>query len=79
MVSPVYDKLAKEYDNFKFCKINVDEHQKIAGQFGIHSIPMQMFFAGGKKVDEILGAVPEQMIRAKVDEVLGKFGAGQAS
>ena len=34
---------------------------------------MQMFFANGEKVDEILGAVPEQLIRAKVDEVLQRF------
>jgi len=73
MVSPIYDKLAEEYDNFKFCKVNVDQHTQIAKKYQIMSIPMQMFFAGGEKVDEILGAVPEQMIRAKVDEVIQRF------
>jgi thioredoxin-like negative regulator of GroEL len=34
---------------------------------------MQMFFANGEKVDEILGAVPEYMIRAKVEEIRQKF------
>jgi thioredoxin-like negative regulator of GroEL len=34
---------------------------------------MQMFFADGEKVDEILGAVPEQTIRAKVDEIIRRF------
>ena len=37
------------------------------------SIPMQMFFVGGEKVDELLGAVPEQMIRSKVDDVVRRF------
>ena len=73
MVSPVYDKLSEEYDNFKFCKINVDENQRIAQKYQVMSIPMQMFFANGEKVDEILGAVPEQIIRAKVDEVIQRF------
>ena len=34
---------------------------------------MQMYFADGEKVDEILGAVPEEMIRSKVDDILRKF------
>jgi len=32
-----------------------------------------MFFADGEKVDELLGAVPEQMIRSKVQEIMQRF------
>jgi len=71
MVSPIYDKLSGEYEGrFKFCKVNVDENQDTARKYMIMSIPMQMFFVNGEKVDEILGAVPEHIIRAKVDEIL---------
>jgi len=73
MVSPIYDKLAKEYENFKFCKINIDENPATANQYNIMSIPMQMFFVGGEKVDELLGAVPEHVIRSKVDDVIQRF------
>jgi len=73
MVSPIYDKLAKEYGNFKFCKINVDENPATANKYNIMSIPMQMFFANGEKVDELLGAVPEEVIRSKVDDVIDRF------
>ena len=73
MVSPVYDNLSEEYENFKFCKINVDENPETAGKYKILSIPMQMFFANGEKVDELLGAVPEQIIRSKVDDVIQRF------
>jgi thioredoxin 1 len=74
MVSPIYDKLSKEYDGrFKFCKINVDENRLIAEKYQIMSIPMQMFFADGQKVDEILGAVPEHTIRTMVDSILGIY------
>ena len=74
MVSPIYDKLSGEYDGrFKFCKINVDENQRTASKYQIMSIPMQMFFVDGQKVDEILGAVPEDTIRTMVDGILRNF------
>jgi thioredoxin 1 len=73
MVSPVYDKLSEEYENFKFCKINVDENPQMARKYGIMSIPMQMFFVNGEKVDEILGAYPERVIREKVEDVIERF------
>lgn len=76
MVSPIYDKLAEEYaGSFKFCKINVDENPQTAMGYQIRSIPMQMFFFKGQMVDHILGAVPEDMIRAKVEEIIKKFPA----
>jgi thioredoxin 1 len=74
MVSPIYDKLSEEYDGrFKFCKINVDENQRTAGKYQIMSIPMQMFFADGERVDDMLGAFPERAIRSKVESILKKF------
>lgn len=73
MVSPIYEKLSEEYKDFKFCKINVDENPRMARGFNIRSIPMQMFFSNGEKVDEILGAVPERVIRSKVEEILERF------
>jgi len=74
MVSPIYDKLSEQYDGrFTFCKVNVDENQRTAMQYQIMSIPMQMFFVDGQKVDEILGAVPESTIRTMVDDILERF------
>jgi thioredoxin 1 len=74
MVIPIYEKLSEEYEGrFKFCMINVDENQRTAREYQIMSIPMQMFFNDGEKVDEILGAVPEQAIRSKVEDIIKRF------
>ncbi len=74
MVIPIYEKLSEEYQGrFKFCMINVDENQRTAMKYQIMSIPMQMFFADGQKVDEILGAVPEHTIRTMVEGILKDF------
>ncbi|MFC1852093.1 thioredoxin [candidate division CSSED10-310 bacterium] len=74
MVSPIYDKLSQEYDGkFKFCKINVDENQQAAMKYQISSIPMQMFFVDGQKIDQILGAVSEDTIRTMVDSIIRSY------
>jgi thioredoxin 1 len=74
MVIPIYEKLSEEYEGrFKFCMINVDENQRTATKYQIMSIPMQMFFVDGQKVDEILGAVPEDTIRTMVEGILQNF------
>jgi thioredoxin 1 len=74
MVIPIYEKLSEEYaGRFKFCMINVDENQRTAMKYQIMSIPMQMFFCAGEKVDEILGAVPEQAIRSKVQDIIKRY------
>ncbi len=71
MVAPVVEKLAKEYDGkFKFCKINVDDNPKTARDFGVMSIPYLVFFKGGEKVEEIVGAVGEGVLKPKVDALL---------
>jgi len=78
MVSPIYDELSEEYDGkFKFCKIDVDKNRQTAIKYQIMSIPMQMFFIGDQKVNEILGAVPEYIIRAKVSGILQNFTADE--
>jgi thioredoxin 1 len=74
MVIPIYEKLSEEYEGrFKFCMINVDENQRTAVKYQIMSIPMQKYFVNGENVDEILGAVPEQAIRSKVEDIVKRF------
>lgn len=71
MLGPVIEKLADAYaGKVKFCKINVDENPETAMKYGIMSIPTVLFFKGAQKVDESLGAVPEAMIRPKVESLL---------
>jgi len=71
MIAPITEKLAEEFDGrVKFCKLNVDQNNQTAVKYQIMSIPLLSFFKDGEKVDESLGAVPEAMIRPKVDKLL---------
>ena len=71
MIAPITEKLAEEFDGrVKFCKLNVDQNNQTAVKYQIMSIPLLIFFKDGEKVDESLGAVPEAMIRPKVENLL---------
>jgi thioredoxin 1 len=70
-LAPITEKLAGEYTGkVKFCKLNVDENRDTARKYQVMSIPLLLFFNSGQKVDESLGAVPESMIRPKVEALL---------
>lgn len=67
MIAPVVEELAEQYDGkVKFAKVDVDDQQKYAGQFGIRSIPTLLIFKDGKVVDQIIGAVPKGELDKKV-------------
>lgn len=71
MITPITDKLSEEYaGRVKFCKLNVDENHQMAMKYQVMSIPLLLFFKEGQQVDSVLGAVPESMIRPKVEALL---------
>jgi len=71
MIAPITEKLSEEYKGrLKFCKLNVDENPQMARQYQVMSIPLLLFFKDGQVVDQSLGALPEHMIRPKVEALL---------
>lgn len=71
MIIPTLEELAKEYrGKVKFCKINVDENQAKATEYKVMSIPNLKFFKNGELMDELIGVVPKEMIREKIEAIL---------
>lgn len=69
-IAPVTEKLAREYrGRVKFCKLNVDENRTTAGKYQVMSIPLLLFFKGGKVAEQIVGAVSESTVRSKIEAV----------
>jgi thioredoxin 1 len=71
MVEPVLKKLSDKYQGkVKFCRMNVDENQKIPSQYHVMSIPNMIFIKDGKVIDTAVGAMPEAALQGKVEALL---------
>ncbi len=72
MIAPIIDELAAEYDGkAMIAKVDVDNNQQVAMQYGIRSIPTILMFKGGEQVETIVGAVPKEQIQNKLNALMG--------
>ena len=71
VIAPVVEELANDYEGkIKFGKVNVDDHNMVASEYGVRSIPTLLIFKNGAVVDQIVGAVPKEKITAILDTVI---------
>lgn len=71
MMGPAIDKLAEEFEGrAKVGKVNVDEYQERASEYGVQGIPSLKIFKGGKLVAEVTGAVPIDVLRGKLEDAI---------
>ena len=88
---PMLTRLTDEYaGQFLLAKVNIDDQQELAVQYGVRSVPTVKLIRHGQVIDEFTGAIPEQQIRAFLDphieresdrrmpEIMAQFQAGDA-
>ncbi len=72
MVAPLIDELCAEYEGkITFGKVNVDEEAKIAGKYGVMSIPTLILFKDGKPLSNLVGFRPKAELKRSLDAALG--------
>ena len=70
MLSPILDELAQEYDGrIRIGKVNIDEHQELAAQYGIRSIPTLLLFQQGQVAEQLVGLRSKRDLKAAFDRV----------
>ena len=63
IIGPIIDEIANEYSGkLKVAKLNVDEAQQLAIQYGVMSIPTLMVFKNGKVIDQVIGAMDKDQL-----------------
>jgi len=71
MLAPTIEKLAEENQGkLKVCKLNTDENQNIAAQYGIQGIPTLIVFKEGKEAGRTVGVMSKEKLQEKLDPVL---------
>jgi len=70
MITPILGELADEYENrVKIGKVNIDEQQGLASEYGIRAIPTLLLFDKGQVADQIVGLRSKRDLKASFDRV----------
>lgn len=70
MITPILGELADEYDGrVKIAKVNIDEQQGLAAEYGIRAIPTLLLFDKGQVADQIVGLRSKRDLKASFDKV----------
>ena len=67
--APIFEKAAEEYPDVVFGKVNIDEQQAIATQYGVHSVPTIMVARDGILLMNQGGSLPEDAFAKLIDHV----------
>lgn len=71
MLSPVYNSLGEEMqDNTEFLKVDIDESMELAERFLVTTVPTVIVFKNGKEMDRLVGFIPKNNLKEKVEQYL---------
>jgi len=72
MIAPIVEELAGECEGkLKVVKVDVDSNQDIAFKYAVMSIPTLGIFKGGEMVERLVGYMPKQQLKRRIDTALG--------
>ena len=70
-IAPLIEELAAEYEGKAIIgKVNVEDEDELATQFGIRNIPTVLFIKNGNVVDKQVGACPNSELENKLTSLL---------
>ena len=70
MIAPVLEELAGEFaGRARIGKVNIDNDQELATQYGIRAIPTLLFFKGGPVAEQVVGAKSKKELKASLERL----------
>ncbi len=71
ILHPIIDQFANDYEGkVAVCKVDVDQNQELTRKYSIRGIPTILFFKNGEIKDQVVGALPEEQLKPKIDALL---------
>ena len=66
-IAPILDELAEEFaGKLRIAKVNIDENEDVAAEYGIRAIPTMLLFKGGQVVEQFVGMMPKATLKEKI-------------
>ena len=66
-IAPILEELAAEFDGkLKIAKVNIDDNDAVAAEYGVRAIPTMILFKGGKAAETLVGMMPKAALKAKL-------------
>ena len=66
-IAPTLEELATELDGkLTIAKVNIDDHDSIAAEYGVRAIPTMILFKGGQVAETLVGMMPKAALKAKL-------------
>lgn len=67
MLSPIFEELGEELEKVKFVKVDIDKNSDLVQKFKIVSVPTIKIFKDGKEVDTLVGFMPKEVLKNKIE------------
>ena len=66
-IAPILEELATEMTGqVQIAKVNIDDNDSIAADYGIRAIPTMLLFKNGQVAEQLVGMMPKAAIKAKI-------------
>ena len=62
MMSPIVDQLADELADVKVCKVDIDQAESLATEYGVEVVPTFIVFENVEAVKSVSGVMPKPVI-----------------
>ena len=66
-IAPILEELATELDGkLTIAKLNIDDHESVAAEYGVRAIPTMLLFKGGQLAEQIVGMMSKAALKEKL-------------
>ena len=73
-LTPILKDMEGAYEGkMGFASLNTEESPDIASRYGVMSLPTMKFFCAGREVADLVGYMPENMLKQEFDKILSRY------
>ena len=76
-MNPILDEIAADRDDLRIVKLDVDDPQELASQWGVMGMPTFLLFRSGAPIQQLVGSRPRKRLELELEQALVQEPAGR--